>query len=134
MERKIRDKIAWRALTFWDDDQRLAVERSAARLARDPARIVGELRITPQGCDWLIQRWGMLAAIADRQVWNEAQQKIAYNLLGTPPDLRMGSIGDVDRREWKRHRNVPNRGRGRPRHDRRSSDPARADARRRRDR
>ena len=93
IERKQRDKIAWRALACWDDDQRLRVERLGKKLRKDPAVIVLELRATPHGCDWMIQRWGMLAAIADQQPWGKPQSELAYDLQGTPTELRILRIG-----------------------------------------
>ena len=88
IERRVRDGASWRAVEFWDDDQRDEAERVGARLARDPARAVGQLRRSPQGCEWLIGRWAMLANVADRQPWTDDQAALAHDLLGTPRELR----------------------------------------------
>ena len=88
VERQVREEACWRALTCWDVDQRDEVERVAARLSKDPGRVVGWLRRSPQGCDWLIERWAMLASVADRHPWTAEQVRLAYDLLGTPVEVR----------------------------------------------
>ncbi len=88
VERRLRDEACWRAWTCWDEDQRLEVERLAEKLPRHPARVVAELRRSPDGCDWLIDRWAMLANVADRQTWTPEQATLANNLLGTPLEVR----------------------------------------------
>ncbi len=93
IERQVRDGASWRALSFWDEDQRLEVEQVATRLGRQPARVVAELRRSPQGCDWLIDRWAMLANVADRQPWTPEQANLAEDLLGTPAEIRQDAPG-----------------------------------------
>ncbi len=95
IERKLREKAAWRASAFWDDDRRLDAERLGSTLGKDPARVAAELQMTKTGCDWLIERWAMLAAIADRHPWTEAQKTLAYNMLGTPPEAREDAVGTL---------------------------------------
>ena len=95
IERQVRDEASWRALSFWDEDQRLEVERVATRLSRQPARVVAELRRSPRGCDWLIDRWAMLANVADRHPWTPEQAKLADDLLGTPAEVREDAPGQI---------------------------------------
>jgi len=100
-EAKLRDLVAYRALTTWDDDQRLAAANLGSRLASDPARVVLQLRATPQGCDWLIDRWVALAHLADfaesgaGKGWTSAQRRLAFDLLGKPPEARAEVLGMV---------------------------------------
>jgi len=88
VERRLRGEACWRAWACWDEDQRLEVERLAEKLAHSPARVVAELRRSPYGCGWLIDRWAMLANVADRQPWTPEQATLANNLLGTPLEVR----------------------------------------------
>ena len=47
------------------------------------------LRGTKQGCEWLIGRWrGLDAALANEGGWDEAQVRLAIDLLGTPVEFR----------------------------------------------
>ena len=95
VERRARDRVALRARAFWDDDRRLDAEALGEGLAASPARVVNQLRRTPQGCDWMINRWARLARIADDGAWNEAQASLAFDLLGTRPEDRDGDLGEV---------------------------------------
>ena len=98
-EEKLRNLIAFRALTAWDDDRALVVADLGAKLGRDPARVARQLRSTPHGCDWLIERWAALAHQADRgeagvgEGWTEEQRRLAFDLLGTPLDVRPDRVG-----------------------------------------
>ena len=51
MERKLRDLASFRAINLWEEDQRLAAENLAVKLARQPARVVAQLRQTPAGIE-----------------------------------------------------------------------------------
>jgi len=94
IERKLREKVALRAITSWDDDRRLDAERLGRDLPLRPAEVVAELRRTPQGCDWLIDRWAGLARLADAgRPWTDDRRRLAFDLLGTPPGLRDGDPG-----------------------------------------
>jgi len=94
IERKLRDKVALRALTSWDDDRRLDAERVGLNLPLRPSEVVAELRQTPQGCDWLLDRWAMLANLADAgHAWVGDRRRLAFDLLGTPPEVREGNPG-----------------------------------------
>jgi hypothetical protein len=87
----LRTELAERAGTSWDDDRRLAAEILAGGLPRKPALVSRQLQQTPQGCDWMIERWEALARILEAKGdWSEAQKALAMDLLGTPPELRDG--------------------------------------------
>jgi hypothetical protein len=92
VERRVREKIRLRAMLTWDDDRRFEAEMQGKQLAKDPAVTVEILRGTPQGCDWLIKRWAMLAHAADRRnnAWTPEQTSLAFDLLGTPDEFRDG--------------------------------------------
>ncbi len=93
LEKQIRNGSCWRALSFWEDDQRDQARRTGGRLARNPVRVVTELRRSAQGCEWLIERWAMLASVADRAPWTDEQRTLAHDLLGTPPEVREDAPG-----------------------------------------
>ena len=94
IERRAREKLAFRAMTSWDDDRKLEAERLGAMLSARPAEVVAELRRTPQGCDWLIGRWAMLAFLADTETtWAGERTRLAFHLLGTPEIFRVGDPG-----------------------------------------
>ena len=95
IERRARDKLALRAMTSWDDDRRLEAEHVGVDLEARPAEVAAQLRQTPQGCDWLLDRWAMLAnAAADSNLgWDEGRRRLAFDLLGTPAELRTGQPG-----------------------------------------
>ncbi len=96
LERRYRDRVALRAESFWDDDRRLEAEFLGSGIARDPAAIARALRTSPHGCDWLIERWSLLARAADRDgAWTADQRALAFDLLGTPSGLRGGSPGEA---------------------------------------
>ena len=99
VERRTRDRLALRSEHFWDDDRRLEAEALGESLAKSPAKVVNQLRRTPQGCDWLIERWARLARIADLAKvpngWDQVQTSIAWDLLGTRAEDRIGEIGEV---------------------------------------
>lgn len=78
-----------RADLCWDLDQESAVEALAARLPKQPARVVCQLRQTAHGCRWLLARWNVLRqALTDLGGWDDAQRERASQLLGVGPDLR----------------------------------------------
>jgi hypothetical protein len=88
-ERTLRAELARRAEESWDDDRRLAAEVLGAGLAKDPATVAIKLRQTPQGCAWLIARWGVLDyALKAAGRWDPAQVEKARDLLGIATDLR----------------------------------------------
>ena len=91
MDRRVRDKIAIKAELSWDDDKRLDAEMLGEQLANRPAIVVEKLKTTPQGCEWLMTRWALLAHAAESQgSWNPVQVQLAFDLLATPGDFREG--------------------------------------------
>ena len=105
MERRTRDKVSLRAELTWDEDRKYEAEVLGRMLGKDPAETVEALRRTPHGCDWLIGRWAMLAYIADaHKAWTEDQDKLAFDLLGTPHVFRPGKKPGVDARRIRSRR------------------------------
>ena len=89
VERRARTRVAERAELTWDDDRRLDAEKLGATLAVRGAEVVEALRATPQGCEWLMARWAMLAHVADaNDSWDAEQAAMAFELLGTPHAFR----------------------------------------------
>ena len=100
IERKLRDYAAYRAIDFWEEDQALEVATVAAKLERDPTRVVARLRQSPAGCDWLLQRWRALAEVAP-PAWTDAQRTLAGRLGGedadpTKPGYAAGQVGALE--------------------------------------
>ncbi|WP_435010370.1 hypothetical protein P12x_001633 [Tundrisphaera lichenicola] len=96
IERRVRDKISLRAELTWDDERRLEAETTGGQIARRPAEISEQLQRTPQGCDWLMRRWAMLAHSADLAgSWTPEQTRLAFDLLGTPAEFRDGRRAGV---------------------------------------
>jgi hypothetical protein len=94
MERDVRDKIAIKADLCWDDGHRFDAEMLGEQLGNRPAVVVEKLRATPQGCEWLIKRWSMLAYVANSGPgWDAGQVRVAFDLLATPVDFRKGQPG-----------------------------------------
>jgi hypothetical protein len=91
MERRARDVKAMKAELCWEDDRRLDAVRLGGLLSKRSDEVVEELRRTPQGCEWLITRWAMLAHVADvNGSWTSEQSRLAFDLLGTPAEFREG--------------------------------------------
>jgi hypothetical protein len=89
IERRLRDRAVFRAGQFWDDDRRLDAIKLGEGLAKAPAKVVNQLRRTPQGCDYLIERWERLERIAGADhAWDAAQYTLAFDLLGIPAEGR----------------------------------------------
>jgi hypothetical protein len=94
MDRCVRDKIAIKAELSWGDDNRFDAEMLGEQLGNRPAVVVEKLRATPQGCEWLIKRWAMLAYTANSgHDWDAGQVRLAFDLLATPADFRKGPPG-----------------------------------------
>ena len=81
IERKLRDWASYRAIDFWEDDQKLAVETIALRIGHEPARVVAKLRETPAGIDWLLARWRLLEPVEPIR-WTDLQRDLAAQLTG----------------------------------------------------
>jgi len=105
IERKLRDMASLRAIDFWEDDQKLAVETVALRIGKQPAKVISTLRNTPAGIDWLIVRWRILSKIKPED-WNDAQRELAAQLVGGDPEVNPSQAGFVDERinELQTHR------------------------------
>ncbi len=95
VERKLRDYASYRAIDFWEDDQKLAVETIAIRIIKEPARVVAKLRETPSGIDWLIARWRILARF-EPSAWTEGQRELAAQLVGGDSEVDPSRPGFVD--------------------------------------
>jgi len=94
MERRVRDKVSLRAELTWDDDRKYEAEVLARSLGSQPAETSEALRRTPHGCDWLMNRWALLAHAAltsDGKGWTEEQVKLAFDLSGTPEIFRVSA-------------------------------------------
>jgi hypothetical protein len=91
MERRLRDRSMLRAELTWDEDRILEVEILVSKLARRPSEITRQLRATPQGCDWLMERWAILARAADvNGSWSSDQTRLAFDECPEPgqdPDI-----------------------------------------------
>ena len=86
-----RERAARRAGSCWEDDRRLEAEFLGSGIGRRPGEVARALRLSPQGCDWLIERWALLARAADLGGgWTAEQRSLAFDLLGRPPELRGG--------------------------------------------
>ncbi len=93
LESQARSAAAWRAGNdLWHEDRRLEVATIAARLERQPAKVVAQLRQTPHGCDWLIERWEVLARVAETSTWTDDQMQRAHDLMGTPTMERLAGF------------------------------------------
>jgi hypothetical protein len=91
VEQQVRDKISLRAELTWDDDRRSEAEVLGRSLGKNPALTIDALRRTPQGCDWLMAQWALLAFTADTlKGWSDDQNRLAFDLLGTPAIFRAG--------------------------------------------
>ena len=91
IERRLRDRHSLRASLTWDADRRRDAEALGSKLGKRPAEVAEALQRTPQGCDWLMTRWTLLAQAAGTQGrWTPAQAALAFDLLGTPAEFREG--------------------------------------------
>ena len=84
IERRLRDYASYRAIDFWEEDQKLEVETLAVKIDRQPARVVAKLRQTPAGCEWLLTRWHILANVAASD-WTDVHRTLAGRLVGADP-------------------------------------------------
>ena len=90
-ERALIEIRAARASRDWDLERRIAAELLGESLPKAPARAALELRRTPAGVAWLRTRWEALgAALEAGGTWDEAQRRLALDLLGTPRADRDG--------------------------------------------
>ena len=85
IESKLIGRTILRAEVSWDEDRRLDAEVIAESIHKRPSETIAQLKRTPQGCDWLLRRWSLLAKVAKTGTpWNESQRTLAFDLLGTP--------------------------------------------------
>src|SRR4051812_49188489 len=90
-------RVIDRAELYWDSDRQALVDDLGARLPRDPARVAPALGRSKQGSDWLLARWQGLGEVLETNgAWDEAQRRLAFDLLGVPPELRHGSRAVAD--------------------------------------
>jgi len=74
---------------WWDDDRRQATDRLAARLEKDPRRILGQLQNSLHGALWCLEQWrGLGASAAHNGSLTEAQRALCCDLIGVAPLLR----------------------------------------------
>jgi hypothetical protein len=91
IERRVFDRKALHAELCWEDDRKLQAIRLGAMITENPADVVEQLRRTPQGCEWLMTHWAMLAYTAESVgPWTPDQTRLAFDLLGTPREFRLG--------------------------------------------
>src|SRR5262249_44731198 len=81
--------------TNWVEDEQLAAVELGRRLGDDPESVVGQLKRTSAGCDWLAGRWRLLGnglSTAEEGGpdcrWTDADLALAVDLLGRPTELR----------------------------------------------
>jgi hypothetical protein len=85
-------RCVWRAFDFWDDDQEARALEIAKNLERQPERTVHALRSSKMGAELMITYWSGLAdAARTNGGWDEAQQRLAFDLLAVRVELRAGS-------------------------------------------
>jgi hypothetical protein len=90
MQEAARDRLALHASINWEDGRRLEATILGGQIGHRPAQVLEQLLQTPQGCEWLISRWAMLAYAADRGDWTPEQNALALDLQGTPLEFRQG--------------------------------------------
>ncbi len=99
LDATLRDRQVSRAALCWDEDREADAEELGARLAKSPATVARKLRGTKHGCEWMIGRWEGLSRILEAKGdWDDAQQRLALDLLGTPAELRDGPTRLVEDR------------------------------------
>src|SRR5262249_8602394 len=85
-------RCVWRAFDFWDDDQHARALEIAKNLEKQPERTVHALRQSKKGAELMISYWAGLAdAARTNGGWDEAQQRLANDLLAVRRELRSGS-------------------------------------------
>src|SRR5262249_36529934 len=92
-----RRRESLRAGESWEVDRQAEAARLAEGLARRPEAVALELRRTPHGCDWLVGRFRMLAALVrgtdgdgPQRPLDEEDRRLACDVLGLAPELRRG--------------------------------------------
>jgi hypothetical protein len=73
----------------WDADRGREVNNLAARLAKDPRRVVHALEETLHGAEWCLEQWrGLGASAAQNGGLTEPQRQLCCDLMGIAPLLR----------------------------------------------
>ena len=127
----LRDCAVLRARHFWTPTAGSRPSASAMGWPGPRPGSLNRLRRTPQGCDWMIDRWERLAAIAREGGWDDLQKSLAFDLLGACPEerdytlpaqpevrwrvMRWSGSGSAGSRSRCRMPRGPGDGRGRPR-------------------
>ncbi|MBX6316296.1 MAG: hypothetical protein IRY99_25800, partial [Isosphaeraceae bacterium] len=89
MEEAELGRLAERAARCWAEDRRAEAEGLGERLAKSPTRAVSLLWQSAAGVAWLLERWkGLGRALEQQGGWDEAQWRLASDLLGIAPELR----------------------------------------------
>jgi hypothetical protein len=85
-----QQRLMDRARTSWAEDRRKAIEEQLVkRLTHDCERLIGLLKESRQGTEWVLQRWSRLGEALETGVgWDEILRSQAYDLLGVPPMFR----------------------------------------------
>jgi hypothetical protein len=83
------DRVTSRARDFWDFDQRERALKLLRRLPKNPAYLAHRLAGTKQGALLMIESWeGLSGAAVAAGDWDEAQRRLALDMLGTALELR----------------------------------------------
>jgi hypothetical protein len=81
----------------WQDLRDLEVEEVAQQLARHPKATVCKLRQTPQGCQYLIERWRVAEVDLLKQgTLTDANRDQILNLLGVTAAVRLAGLTEFD--------------------------------------
>jgi hypothetical protein len=73
----------------WDADRRREVNTLAARLGKNPRRVVDDLEETLHGAEWCLDHWrGLRALIKQNGGLTEPQRQLCCDLMGLSPLLR----------------------------------------------
>ena len=85
------DRTSRIALFGWDDDRQHDVALLAGSLPGKPEQVIWKLKKTRHGCEYLINRWGVLAGILQRKsVWDAELRSQALDMLGVEHAHRTG--------------------------------------------
>src|SRR5690606_29445825 len=88
-----------RAASCWEGDREAEAAALGARLARDPDRIVSQLRRSAAGIDWLLDRWRLLAERLEADgTWDDAQCRLYLDLSQLPDEFRAAERARLDAR------------------------------------
>ena len=86
-----RERKALAALHTWDEDRRARAAELGSKLPHNPEWVLCQLRKTPHGCDWLLDRWnGLLDCLQRGDGWTAAERILGLDLLATPAEFRDG--------------------------------------------